>query len=59
MQTDIKRTGVVCQQCRKPVVVIDESRSTATVIVFVCPACGHWWSTKTPKVAGDIVRGKG
>jgi hypothetical protein len=37
VKTDSKRTGVVCQQCRKPAVVIDESRSTATVILFRCP----------------------
>ena len=58
MKTETKRTGVVCQQCRKPVVVIDESLSTATVIVFRCPACGHHWFTETPKFAGDILRGK-
>ena len=54
----IKTHGCRCQQCRKPVVVIDESLSTATVIVFRCPACGHHWFTETPKFAGDILRGK-
>ena len=58
MKTDTKRTGVVSQQCRKPVVVIDESLSTTTVIVFRCPACGHHWFTETPNFAGDILRGK-
>jgi len=40
-----KRTGLLCQQCRKPVAMIDDERSTATVITFRCPAGGHWWST--------------
>jgi len=43
---DHKRTGLGCQQCRKLVAVIDEKRSTATVITFRCTACGHWWSTQ-------------
>lgn len=36
----MKKTGLVCQKCRQPVVIIDKDNP----LLFRCPACGHEWA---------------
>jgi hypothetical protein len=39
-------TGLVCQQCRQPVAVIENR--LPKIVVFLCPACQHRWSAEEP-----------
>jgi len=42
------RTGIVCHDCRKPVVEIAKVLPDGSFF-FQCPACGHCWAAAEPQ----------
>jgi hypothetical protein len=44
--SDVKRTGLVCPACKRPVAHIEHE--TPQGLTFYCPACGNRWSAETP-----------
>jgi hypothetical protein len=42
----LKRSGLMCPQCRQPVAKVEH---TSSGLQFECPACGHRWSWSQPK----------
>jgi hypothetical protein len=41
-----KHTGLVCSVCERPVAFIENK--LRHMLIFHCPACGHWWSADEP-----------